>query len=188
MRKNILILLSVILIMGCTATLPQKMEISKNYSLLGAKSYSLKIDNSKANIDPNLNKNFLSGYTQLLESNVKMALLKIAPELNYINDNSDISIEINIEEIHGGSAAARFWVGFGAGRSVSTVFVKVFKKGEIQAEARITETTTLTNLATGNYSNEDALMQDVPLISRNIAEFISNPSEYKEKNNPNKAN
>jgi len=187
MRKIFLILISVIF-MGCTAALPQKMEIDKNYSLLGVKSYSLKIDNSKTNIDPNLNKNFLSGYTQLLEGNVKMALLKEVPELHHSNDNSDISIEINIEEIHGGSAAARFWVGFGAGRSVSTVFVKVFKKGAIQSEARITETTTLTNLATGNYSNEDALMQDIPLISRNIAEFIRNPSEYKEKDNPNKTN
>jgi len=46
------------------------------------------------------------------------------------------------------------------------------------------ETTTLTNLMTGTYSNEDALMQDVPLLARKIAEFVNDPVKFKKENQP----
>ena len=46
----------------------------------------------------------------------------------------------------------------------------------------ITETTTLTNLMTGNYSNKDALMQYVPLVARKVAEFVNDPVKYKNEN------
>ncbi len=93
-----------------------------------------------------------------------------------------MNFDVTLEELHGGSAAARFWVGFGAGRTVSTVYVKVLKGQELMAEGRITETTTLTNVLTGTYSNEDSLMQDVLLVARKIAEFVNDPVKFKKDN------
>jgi hypothetical protein len=170
----------VILLAGCAATLPPKMEVSKNYTTLGVKTYSLKVEGSRTNIDSSLNKAFLPGYCKTLEGNIKMAIIQVNPEFQFIDGKSDISVEVTLEELQGGSAEARFWIGFGAGRTVTTVFVRIFKKGEIQAEGRITETTTLPNLATNNFSNEDALIQDIPLLSKSIAKFVSDPSGYAE--------
>jgi hypothetical protein len=115
----------------------------------------------------------------MLEGSIKLSLQKTNPEFQYTNTGSNLNIDVTLEELHGGSAAARFWIGFGAGRTVSTAYVRVLKGQELVAEGRITETTTLTNLITGNYSNEDALMQDVPQLARKIAEFVNDPVKFK---------
>jgi hypothetical protein len=184
MKKISFICISILFLMGCTATLPPKVEISGSYSLQGLKSYALKLNCEKANIDPSFKKSFASSYCQMLEGSIKLSLQKTNPEFQYTNTSSELDINVTLEELHGGSAAARFWIGFGAGRTVSTVYVKVLKGQELIAEGRITETTTLTNLMTGTYSNEDALMQDVPLVARKIAEFVNDPVKFKKENQP----
>jgi hypothetical protein len=184
MKKTSVIFISILFLIGCTATLPQKTELSRSYSLHGLKSYTLKLNSEKANVDPSFNKSFASSYCQMLEGSIKLSLQKTNPEFQYTNTNSDLHIDVTLEELHGGSAAARFWIGFGAGRTVSTVYVMVLKGQELMAESRITETTTLTDIIKGNYSNEDALMQDVPLLARKIAEFVNDPTKFKKENQP----
>lgn len=182
MKKNSVIFIAILFLIGCTATLPRKTEIRSQYSLHDLKSYTLKLNSEKANVDPSFNKSFAGSYCQMLEGSIKLSLQKTNPEFQYSTGNSDLLIDVTLEELHGGSAAARFWIGFGAGRTVSTVYVRVLKGQELMAESRITETTTMTNLVTGNYSNEDALMQDVPQLARKITEFVNDPLKYTKEN------
>lgn len=175
-------LILILLLTGCTAALPPKTEVRQSYTLLGVKSYSLDMNCEKANVDPAINRSFLKGYCQMLEGSIKVAMQRINPELTYLDTKSDIRVNVTLEELQGGNAAARLWIGFGAGRSVSTVYVNVLRGTESLSEGRVTETTTLTNIMTGTYSNEDALMQDVPLLAKKLAEFISDPIKFKREN------
>lgn len=167
----IVIMFSSMFFAGCASTLPSKIEFKSNYSLLGVKSCVVKTQCDKANVDPSFNKSFAANYCQMLEGAIKMELSKNNPNFQYIQDSGDLNIDVALEVLDGGSAAARFWVGFGAGRSISTVFVNISSKTDLLAEARITETTTIPNLATGQFTNEDAIMQDVPLFGTEHCRF-----------------
>ncbi len=83
MKKTSFICISFLFLVGCTATLSQKMEISPSYSLQGLNSYALKMNCEKANIDPSLNKSFPSSYCQMLEGSIKLSLQKTNPEFQY---------------------------------------------------------------------------------------------------------
>ena len=182
MKKMSVIFIAMLFLFGCTATLPQKVEISPTYSLQGLKLYTLKLDCEKANLDPSFNKSFASTYCHMLDSNIKLTLQKSNPEFRFAPSNSDLNIEVTLEELHGGSAAARFWVGFGAGRTVSTVYVRILKGQELQAEGRVTETTAFTYVIAD--SNEDAVLQDIPRVARKVAEFVNDPVKFKNENQP----
>lgn len=174
----IILLLSSVFFAGCASTLPPKIAVKSNYSLLGVKSCVVKAQCDKAALDPAIPKAFAANYCQMLEGAVKMELSKANPDFQYSPAAGDLNIDITLEALHGGSAAARFWVGFGAGRSISTVFVRVSRGVEPLAETRITETTTMPNFISNNLSNENALMQDVPAVAKNIAAFVNNPAKY----------
>ena len=161
-------------LVGCASTLPSKNIVTKSYSLIGVKTYSINLTCNRAEVT-NLDRSFLEGYCQALEGSTKMTLRKKLPEIRYEKENPDLIIKGDLERIHGGSGAARFWIGFGAGRSITTLYVKIYKGQDLMAERRITETTTLMNLMSGNYSNEDAIIQDAPLVARKVADFISDP-------------
>jgi hypothetical protein len=107
------------------------------------------------------------------------------PNFQFEENSPDLKIRAILEQIHGGSAAARFWVGFGAGRSITTLYVTVEKNDKIIAERRFTETTTMPNIVSGAYANEDAIIQDAPLIARKIAEFVKDPVAFEEKQKEN---
>jgi hypothetical protein len=175
----VIILISSMLFAGCASTLPAKFDVKSNYSLLGVKSFVIKAQCDKASLDPSLNKSFAANYCQMLEGAVKMELSRTNRDFQYVPAGGDLNVDIVLEMLDGGSAAARFWVGFGAGRSVSTVFVRISRGTETLAEARITETTTMPNMVTNQWTNEDALMQDVPLVARSIAAFVNDPEKYK---------
>ena len=184
MKFGSFVSVSILFLFGCTATLPQKTEVSSSYSLKGLNSYSLTVNCEKANVDPAFSKSFTTSYCQMLEGSIKLQLQKTNPEFQNAPTNSDLDIHVTLEELHGGSAAARLWIGFGAGRTVSTAYVKITRGQESLAEGRITETTTLTDIMRGTYSNEDALMQDVILVAKKIAGFVNDPVKFKEENQP----
>lgn len=174
----VVMLLASVLFVGCASTLPPKIAVNSNYSLLGVKTCVVKAQCDKVSLDPSLNKSFAANYCQMLEGAVKMELSKTNPDFQYGPAGGDLNIDITLEALHGGSAAARMLVGFGAGRSVSTVFIRISRGEEIIAETRITETTTMPNITSNNWTNEDALMQDVPAVAKNIAAFVSDPAKY----------
>lgn len=178
MKRLILIFCLLFLASGCASTLPAKIDVKSNYSLLGVKSCVIKAQCDKVSLDPSLNKSFAANYCQMLEGAVKMELSRTNRDFQYVPAGGDLNVDIVLEVLDGGSAAARFWVGFGAGRSVSTVFVRISRGMETLAEARITETTTMPNVVTNQWTNEDALMQDVPLVARNVAAFVNDPVKY----------
>ena len=178
--STIIFLLTVFFFGGCAPTLPPQGSIQPTYSIADVKTFS-SVTNCEHTQATELRQGFAQDYCQVLEGNIKLAIQQSNRNFTQDEVNPDLIVQTTLEEIHGGSAAARFWVGFGAGRSITTVYVKVFKKDEIIAERRITETTTLPNIATSTYSNEDAILQDAPLIARKIAEFVHNPSEFEKK-------
>lgn len=175
--KKIIILFLVLLTSGCASTLPEIAKINNNYSMDNIKTFSVNMDCSKTVLS-DIQQNFAESYCQVLEGNIKLSLQKENPTWRFDKDNPDMMINATLEQVHGGSAAARFWIGFGAGRSVTTAYVKILKNNAIVAERRFTETTTMPNIASNNWSNEDAITQDAPLIAKKIAEFVHNPVGY----------
>jgi len=182
MKKNVEVIFffAIIIIVGCAATLPDERAIQNNYSIADVKTFSsaLNCENTKVTA---VRPDFIQGYCQVLQANLKMALKRENPNFQFEENSPDLKIKAILEQIHGGSAAARFWIGFGAGRSITTIHITVEKNDKIIAERRFTETTTLTNIMTGNYANEDAIIQDAPLIAKKIAEFVEDPVAFDEK-------
>jgi hypothetical protein len=179
--KSFIIVCIVLFIYGCAAKLPEQPKVNANYSVKDVKTYSVNIDCTKATIS-GLQQNFAENYCPILESNIKLFLQNKNPTWSNTKDSPELTIKATLEQIHGGSSAARFWVGFGAGRSVTTVHIQVLKGNVAIAERRFNETTTMPNIAAGNWTNEDAIIQDAPLIAKKIAEFVRNPSGYGKKN------
>jgi hypothetical protein len=177
---EVIFFFAIVIMVGCAATLPDKGAIQSDYSIADVKtfSYTLNCENTKVT---EVRPDFVQDYCQVLQTNLKMALKKKNPNFKFEENSPDLKINTILEQIHGGSAAARFWIGFGAGRSITTVHVTVEKNDKIIAERRITETTTMPNIMTANYENEDAILQDAPLIARKIAEFVKDPVAFEEK-------
>ena len=93
--KNTVVQTALILILlstGCTAALPPKTEVSRSYTLLGVKSYSLEMNCEKANVDPTINRSFLKGYCQMFEGSTKVAMQRINPELTYLDTNLTLGL------------------------------------------------------------------------------------------------
>ena len=114
----------------------------------------------------------IENYCSILESNIKLSLQRKNQNWHHDRETPEIIIETALEQIRGGSAAARLWIGLGAGRSVTTVHIKILKNNEVIAERRFNETTTLPNIASDSWSNEDAILQDAHLIADKIAKFV----------------
>jgi hypothetical protein len=173
-------LLTAFFFAGCAPTLPPQSSINATYSIADVKTFSSVLDCEHTQATE-VRQGFAQDYCQVLAGNIKLAIQQANRNFSQDEVNPDLLVQSVLEEIHGGNAAARFWVGFGAGRSITTIYVKVLKKGEIIAERRITETTTMPNLVTGTYANEDAILQDAPLVARKIADFVHNPAEFEKK-------
>jgi hypothetical protein len=173
-----MIVIACLLVTGCAGTLPTKSEVTSGYSLEGIKTVSVDTKCPNPKLD-NIEASFVPSYCQVLESNVKLAIKSKFPSWQFKDTDADARIDILLEELYGGSAQARFWVGFGAGKSAITVYVKVSRNNAVIAEGRIIETSTMPNVAAGNWSNEEMLSQDAPLISRKIADFVADPNSFK---------
>ena len=177
---EVIFFFAIVTIVGCAATLPDKGSIQKNYSINDVKTFSstLNCENTKVT---DVRPNFIQDYCKVLQTNLNMALKRENPNFQFEENSPDLKIKAILEQVHGGSAAARFWVGFGAGRSITTLYVTVEKNDKIIAERRFTETTTMPNIVSGAYANEDAILQDAPLIAHKIAEFVKDPVAFEEK-------
>ncbi|MDA8429584.1 MAG: hypothetical protein M0T70_10055 [Geobacteraceae bacterium] len=171
-------LLSCALITGCASTLPPQTIVNSGYNLEGIKTVSVSTHCPNPKLE-NIEASFVPDFCQMLGSSAKLAIKSRNPTWQLNDTNTDAQIDIQLEELYGGSAQARFWVGFGAGKTAITVYVKVKKDNAVLAEGRLTETSTMPNLNTGNWSNEELLAQDAPLISRKIADFIADPDSFK---------
>ena len=163
---------------GCAATLPAKAVVGSGYSLEGVKTVTVSTKCPDPKLD-NIKPSFVPEYCQLLGSSVKLALKSKYPDWQLNDADADARVDILLEELYGGSAQARFWIGFGAGKTAITVYVTVTRNGSVRAEGRLTETSTMPNLNAGNWSNEELLSQDAPLISRRIADFVADPGSFK---------
>ena len=159
---------------GCAATLPEKTFVGFNYSLKGVQT--VEIRTTCENVETSdIRATFIEAYCENLQSGLKFALRNKFPEFKMVETGGDMVMDLSLEQLHGGSAATRFWIGFGAGRSVSTVALKILKGHEVIAEKRFVETTTMPDVISGTSSNEEALIRDIQLLSRKIADFVDLP-------------
>lgn len=93
----------------------------------------------------------------------------------------DITITTELVEIDGGSAALRFWIGFGAGAIVSKVKVSITDKtGKVLANSEISERTTCP-LGVCTEENEPMVRGNLQGLAAGVAEFVTNPAEYEKK-------
>ncbi len=180
---TVIIFLALLSLVGCAPTLPSKSVIHGSYSIADVKTFSSVLNCENTQVTE-VRPDFAQDYCQVLAVNIKLALQKENRNFKHDEKNPELVVQTTLEEIHGGNAAARFWIGFGAGRSITTVYVKVVKDGEIIAERRITETTTMPNLITNNFANDDAILQDAPLVARKIGEFVKSPINFEKNNMP----
>ena len=167
-----------ICVAGCATTLPIQSSVKSGYTLERVKVVSISTTCPSPKLD-NVEPSFTTEYCPMLGSTVRLAIKSKFPSWQIRETDTDAQIEVILEELYGGSAQARFWVGFGAGKTATTVYVRVKQNGTVIAEGRLIETSTMPNVNTGNWSNESLLTQDAPLISRKVASFIANPEEFK---------
>lgn len=94
---------------------------------------------------------------------------------------ADITISTELTLVDGGSAAMRFWVGFGAGAIMSVVQVSIADKtGRALAASEISQRTTCPLGACGE-ENEPLVRENLKLLAASTADFVSNPAEYEKK-------
>jgi hypothetical protein len=106
--------------------------------------------------------------------------IKLAEEAAPTPD-ADVTITTELLEIDGGSAAMRFWVGFGSGATVSRVKVSIVDKaGKLLATSEISERTTCP-LGVCTEENEPAVRANLKSLAIGVAEFVTNPAEYEKK-------
>jgi hypothetical protein len=84
-------------------------------------------------------------------------------------------------EIDGGSAAMRFWIGFGAGAIVSRVKMNMRDHaGKVLATTDISQRTTCPLGACGE-ENQPMVRDNLKALAATASEFVSNPAEYEKR-------
>jgi hypothetical protein len=92
---------------------------------------------------------------------------------------SDLIASIEVASIDGGSAGLRFWIGFSAGATESTVAISLLGKGAKElAQATITERT-MCPIGACIDSNENSIQRNLKSLAGEIASFITDPAAYK---------
>lgn len=179
MKRIVLALLVSTTLTGCVGTLPTKVSIANDFNTTGVRTASVKMDCASVKTD-DIDPASVPDFCQMLHASAKTSIRK-KTGYTIVEGVTDLDINIRLEEIYGGNAAARFWVGMGAGRSAITTFVEVVKGGKVIAEGRLIETSTMPNLAGNAWSNDQMILQDVGIIGGKIADFVANPRSFEEK-------
>jgi hypothetical protein len=174
MKKLLLFFIAVFLLGGCTSTLSPIVKINDHYGRFNSASIQMNCQHVRTD---NINPDSIPDFCQMLQTMVKVSL-RSKYDIKITDDKPDFKINLKIEEIYGGNAQTRFWVGFGAGKSAITTFVNVTKDDKSLAEGRLIETSTMPNLNSGMWSNEEVISQDIIIISNKIANFIIDPVSY----------
>ena len=104
-------LLALLCLVGCAQTLPSKSVIHDSYSIADVKTFS-SVLNCKNTRVTEVRPDFAQDYCQVLAVNIKLALQKENRNFKHDEKNPELVVQTTLEEIHGGNAAARFWIGF----------------------------------------------------------------------------
>lgn len=161
---------------GCAATLPPTASVDRDYNGADIKTVSVGLDCTRAVLN-NVDTASVPDYCQMLLAATKTAVRRNTG-FRIVDGPSDMDISLKLEEMNGGNASLRFWVGFGAGRSVITTRITMVKGGKTVAEGRLVETSTMPSLARGVWSNDEMINQDIGIISGRLADFVANPRDF----------
>ncbi|MGH7773205.1 MAG: DUF4410 domain-containing protein, partial [Candidatus Binatia bacterium] len=94
---------------------------------------------------------------------------------------SDLVANAEILEVDGGSAGARFMIGFSAGAARSVVKVSVLDRaGKELANAEIFHST-MCPIGWCAESNEGMIQRNLQSLAGEVADFIINPPEYEKR-------
>ena len=121
----------------------------------------------------------------LFGNNLKKALIPMHPDWQIRmageaagESAQDLTIKTEILQVDGGSAAMRFWIGFGAGAVSSTVKVSVVDNtGRVLASSEITERT-ICPMGACTEDNKTIVLDNLDQLAIAAATFISDPAAY----------
>jgi hypothetical protein len=176
MKRIILALLVGSMVSGCAASLPMKVSVDRDYNTRGVRTASVNMDCENVKTD-DIDPASVPDFCQMLHASAKASIRKKAG-FAIVEGPADLDINIKLEEMYGGNAAARFFVGLGAGRSVITSYITIMRDGKDIAEGRLVETSTMPNIAGNAWSNDQMIMQDIGIIGGKIADFVANPRDF----------
>ncbi len=176
MKRIIFALAVCTMLAGCVGTLPTKISVSNDFNTAGVKTALVRMDCANVKTD-DIDPASVPDFCQMLHAAAKTSIRK-KTGYKIADGAADLDINIKLEEIYGGNAAARFWVGMGAGRSAITTLVEIVKGGKVIAEGRLIETSTMPNIAGNAWSNDEMIIQDVGIIGGKIADFVANPKSF----------
>ena len=93
----------------------------------------------------------------------------------------DITVDTELLQVEGGSAALRFWIGFGAGAISSRVKVSIRdRNGAELAGSEISQETSCP-LGACAEDNEPLVRENLKALARSVSAFVTNPAEYQKK-------
>ena len=168
--------LLLVFLTACAPKMPEKSFIDPQYSLSGIQTVSIQTKCDQAKVT-GLDKTFVHAYCDSLNSGLKLAFKYEFPKFMKLVEEgpADLDLHFELEQLHGGDEGARFWIGFGAGRSVSTVYLTAKRDGKVIMEKRINETTTMPDIVGGAISNEETLVRDIGLVARRLLKHAKDP-------------
>ncbi|MBK5274278.1 MAG: DUF4410 domain-containing protein [Desulfuromonadales bacterium] len=174
--KRIILMIVVMMLAGCASTLPPKVSIDQDYNTMGVKTASVRMDCTAVKSE-DVDVASIPDFCQMILSAAKSSIRKKSG-YKIEDDYADLEINIKLEEVYGGNAAARFWIGLGAGKSAIVTLVDISRSGRVMAEGRLIETSTLPNVINNAWGNESLILQDAGIIGGRIADFVANPRDF----------
>ena len=168
MRRIIILLSVVVVITGCTSTLPPQFSIDKDFNTTGVKSLSVKMDCDDVKID-GIDPVLVPAFCHMLHTTA-ISSIKRKTGYKILEGSSDIDVILKIEEI---SASSPFWVNMGAGRSVLTVSTEIVKGGKVIAKKRMVEINAIPNISENAWSNEEMISEYIGNLGGRISDFIA---------------
>jgi hypothetical protein len=169
---------------GCTSVheSADQLHVGKSYAQ-GPKVAAIEVLPTKSDAVKNVSG--LGDISLLFGNNLKKPLIPMHPDWQIRmageaagEPTQDLTIKTEILQIDGGSAAMRFWVGFGAGAVSSTVKISVVDNtGRLLASSEITERT-ICPMGACTEDNKTIVLENLDQLAVAAATFISDPAAY----------
>lgn len=117
---KILVIISLMLLSGCVTPAVTQHPVHRiDFSQFGAVAYKVHASEAVEYGDGEIGLKYGHDTIALIDSLLSARLTQMGHKVVAQTDNHDLEIDINVTAAKPGSAAARFWVGFGAGRAVT---------------------------------------------------------------------
>lgn len=179
MRRTLRLILSCALPVAMTAcvytTETREAAVSPEYSVLGVRSFRVVVDCKNVRAVHVYN-GFAEDFCPVLDDTVRIVLKERHPRLSYRDTDADLTIDISLEDIHGGNAGLRK-SGLGAGNTLIGVFIRISKGDQVVAQTRFDMNAKTDDPFFGDRSNESVLLNGARGVAKFVSDFVNSPKE-----------